>query len=160
MSHNWRDSHALGKIWLTTRFTSMLTGTLQRRLPQWSRYCRHSRCTHRLQGNCSFKLGKGITYLSMVCQFVYEKGMQRPLRPRTLGRLLVTNLLVANHTFSISAHNTIPHELPFHSFPWLCYPWYYPVAGYVTLPRVKLLLPFYYGLDLHSDALCPDLPQM
>ena len=37
------------------------------------------------------------------------------------------------------------------------------LSGYlVTLasPQVKLLLPFCYGLDLHSDALCPGLPQM
>ena len=91
MSHNWRGFYALGRKRLTTRFSSMPTRTLQRRLLQWSRYHRHSRCTHRLQGNCSFKLGKGITYLSTVCHLMYEKGMQRLLRPRTLSRPLVTN---------------------------------------------------------------------
>ena len=155
MSHYRRDLYALSRTRLTTRFTSMLTGTSRRRLPQWSRYRRHSRRTHRLQGNCSFKLGKGITYLSMVYHLVYEKGMQRPLWPRALRRPLVTNLLVSNHRFSISAHNVIHHELPFHLFPWLCYPWYYPVVGYIVAPRVKLLLLVCYGLDLHSDALCP-----
>ena len=134
MSHNWQEVHALDRIRLMTRFSGMLTQTSQHRLPQWSRYRRHSRRTHRLQGNCSFKLGKGITYLSTVCHLVYEKGMQRPLRPRTLGRPLVTNLLACQYRLSISAHDVSPHELPLHSFPWLCYPWYYPVAGYVALP--------------------------
>ena len=160
MSHNWQDFHALGRKQLTTRFSGMLTQTLQRRLPQWSRYPRHSRHTHRLQGKCSFKLGKIITYLSTTCHLVYKKSMQGPLWPRTLRRPLVTNLLVSQHRFSVSTHNVIPHELPFHSFPWLCEPGPIWLSGYASSPWVKLLLPVYYGLDQHSNALCPVWPQM
>ena len=160
MSHNWRGFHALGRKQLTTRFSGMLTQTLQHRLPQWSRYRRHSRHTHRLQGNCSFKLGKRSTYLSMTCYLVYEKCMQGPLWPWTLRRPLVTNLLVCQYRRSVSAHNIIPHVLRFHLFPWLYEPGPIQLAGYVISTRVKLLLPAYYGLDQHSNALCPVWPQM
>ena len=45
-------------------------------------------------GELQLQARQRITYLSTVCPLVYGKCMQRPLRPRTLTRPLVTNLLV------------------------------------------------------------------